>query len=158
MHQKNMNKPLVIVIVILLLFLVLGLIVYMSAQTASTTSTNTGNTGSTGNTGNTGSTGSTGSTGNTGSTGTGVTNTNTNTNTNTTTTTAAPTCNTAACNGVMKDYIVNKYWAFADSANVFGDCKNCGSRWFRSPMDVSKDGTNYTNFPTANDAYNFAAL
>ncbi len=67
-------------------------------------------------------------------------------------------CNKTACNNAMNDWIVNKYWAFDDTAKNFGDCKSCDSRWFRAPMDVSWDGNNYKSFATREDAYNYAQL
>lgn len=67
-------------------------------------------------------------------------------------------CNNAACNKTMYDYIVNKYWAFADSSKVFGECKNCQSRWFRAPYDVSKDGVVYNHLDSKRAAYDYAKL
>lgn len=54
-------------------------------------------------------------------------------------------CNKDACNNIMKDWIVNKYWAFSDTAKNFGECKGCGSRWFKAPMNTSTDGTSWKN-------------
>lgn len=68
------------------------------------------------------------------------------------------TCNKAACNATMRDWIVNKYWAFGDTAKTWNECRNCASRWFRAPMDVSHDGVNYGNFGSREDAYQAARL
>jgi hypothetical protein len=54
-------------------------------------------------------------------------------------------CNKDACNNIMKDWIVNKYWAFSDTAKNFGECKGCGSRWFKAPMNTSTDGSSWKN-------------
>lgn len=69
-----------------------------------------------------------------------------------------PVCNNIACNQTMYDYIVNKYWAFNDSSKVFGECKNCQSRWFRAPYNVSKDGIAYNHFDSKQAAYDYAKL
>ena len=59
-------------------------------------------------------------------------------------------CNVTACNNQMKDYIFNKYWAFANSAAQFPECARCPSRWFKATSAnnnhtmTSNDGTNWT--------------
>jgi hypothetical protein len=57
-------------------------------------------------------------------------------------TTKTELCDKTACNNVMKDWVVNKYWAFGDTANSFGECKKCDSKWFKAPSQI--DGKNWT--------------
>ena len=71
---------------------------------------------------------------------------------------AAEVCNKTACNNVMSDWIKNKYWAFGDTANSFGECKKCESRWFTAPFLISKDGTTWTQNANKDAAYNAVAL
>lgn len=67
-------------------------------------------------------------------------------------------CNKEACNAIMQDWIVNKYWAFDNSAKNFGECKNCGSRWFKAPMNTSTDGTSWSKHPNAKAAFQAVRL
>ena len=76
----------------------------------------------------------------------------------TSSTPAPAACNTNSCNNVMNDWINNKYWAFGDSANSFGECKSCASRWFKAPFQISKDGTTWVNNPDRASAYNAVKL
>lgn len=69
-----------------------------------------------------------------------------------------PICDKSACNAIMQDWIVNRYWGFSDSTASFNECKNCQARWFRAPMDVSTDGVNYTNTPDRASAFNLAQV
>jgi hypothetical protein len=70
----------------------------------------------------------------------------------------ADVCNKTACNAVMQDWIVNKYWAFSDTAKNFGECKNCNSRWFTAPFKTSNDGNNWQNNANRNAAYDAVKL
>jgi hypothetical protein len=67
-------------------------------------------------------------------------------------------CNRTTCNNTMQDWIVNKYWAFNDSANNFGECNRCPSRWFKAAHAVSMDGVNFTEYGSQKNAYNAASL
>lgn len=67
-------------------------------------------------------------------------------------------CNKEACNRVMEDYIVNKYWAFENSDQVFAECKNCPGRGFRSPMDVKIGTNNWLPTTTKLEAYDKVRL
>lgn len=67
-------------------------------------------------------------------------------------------CNKTACNSVMQDWIVNKYWAFSDTAKNFGECKSCQSRWFTAPFRTSTDGNNWKDNANRNAAYDAVKL
>jgi len=67
-------------------------------------------------------------------------------------------CNKNVCNAVMQDWIVNKYWAFGDTAKNFGECKNCQSRWFKAPFRTSNDGNNWKDNANRNAAYDAVKL
>jgi hypothetical protein len=67
-------------------------------------------------------------------------------------------CNKNSCNNVMNDWIINKYWAFSDTAKNFGECKNCNSRWFTAPFRTSTDGTNWKENSDRNQAYEAVKL
>lgn len=67
-------------------------------------------------------------------------------------------CNINACNGTMQDWIVNKYWAFNDSANTFATCNYCQSRWFKAPLATSTDGINWKTNTSRQTAYDSVAL
>lgn len=69
-----------------------------------------------------------------------------------------PPCDVEKCNSFMQDWIVNKYWAFEDTAKNHGECSNCPSRWFKAPMDGSKDGQAWERYDNRNDAYNALKL
>ncbi len=58
-------------------------------------------------------------------------------------TTPPKTCKVDACNAAMKDYIVNKYWAFDDSGKNMTECANCASRWFKAPFMTSTNGKDW---------------
>ena len=79
-------------------------------------------------------------------------------NTSSVTVLKEPVCDKTACNNIMKDWIVNKYWAFGDTANSFGECKKCESRWFKSPFQISKDGNTWTQNSSKDTAYDAVAL
>jgi hypothetical protein len=52
-------------------------------------------------------------------------------------------CKVGPCNDAMRDYMVNKYWAFDDSAKNFAECANCSSRWFKAPNMTSTNGRDW---------------
>jgi disulfide bond formation protein DsbB len=64
------------------------------------------------------------------------------------------TCNVDSCNNTMSDWINTKYWAFADTANTFGECKGCNSKWFKAPFQTSNNGNTWNNNTDRMSAYN----
>ncbi len=145
-----MSKIAIIVIIIIVLLFIIILIAVISTNTSAAEKNNTSVTGS-----------GSGSSPDIAGVGSAVTNNDTGSGSGSGYVAPPPPppyCDKTACNGVMKDYIVNKYWAFSDSANNFGECKNCDSRWFRSPMSASKDGTNFASLQNSQAAYDYVAL
>ena len=58
----------------------------------------------------------------------------------------------------MSDWIKNKYWAFGDTANSFGECKKCESKWFKAPYQTSTDGINWKQNSNKDEAFNSVAV
>ena len=57
----------------------------------------------------------------------------------------------------MKNYIVDKYWAFNNSTKIFPSCTGCPSRSFKARNQVEKDGT-WTSYASRQEAYEAAKL
>ncbi len=62
-------------------------------------------------------------------------------------------CNKTACNDVMRDYIVDKYWRFDDSKRDFAVCSECESRGFNAPMDIRINNGPWITKPDRQSAY-----
>ena len=62
-------------------------------------------------------------------------------------------CEPNRCNELMRSWIMDKYWAFDNSAASFSECSGCPSRWFRAPMDTSFNGRDYVNHASRQDAF-----
>jgi hypothetical protein len=67
-------------------------------------------------------------------------------------------CDKNGCNAVMRDWIVDKYWAFDDSAKTFGECKQCDSKWFRAPFATSTNGQSWKDNNDREEAFNSVKL
>jgi len=63
-------------------------------------------------------------------------------------------CNATGCNNLMRDWIVNKYWAFD---GLGAECTNCPKRGFKAPFVGLKDGV-WTNCSTKEGCYNHVKL
>lgn len=66
-------------------------------------------------------------------------------------------CQKAACNAVIRDWIVKRRTSFNDSASAFSQCAGCPSRWSKG-RDVSHDGANWQRFATRTAAYQAARV
>ena len=65
-------------------------------------------------------------------------------------------CDKTSCNNKMKDWIINKYWAFDDSI-IFDNCSGCPKRGFKAPYSVFKDDSWHSN-SSKESAYNMAKI
>jgi hypothetical protein len=66
-------------------------------------------------------------------------------------------CNVASCNARMKNWIIDHYWRFEDTANYFAECKACPTRSFTAPMNVKIDGQ-WKKYNSKEEAYAAAEL
>lgn len=66
-------------------------------------------------------------------------------------------CDKTKCNNTMRNYIVDKYWAFNNSTKTFPSCTGCPSRSFKDRNQVEKNGI-WSSYASKQEAYEAAKL